>query len=131
VKDNRIHLENGSIGIFTESCDNIEIANNTLTGKAYYGVGIFPVIDPQRTELGAHGNILEDNDMRGLELKDPDEYSKGLFDEKTYAGSKAGSVTAHIWFNNNTRDNMVKFISGETVVDEGEDNTITYEEKHA
>jgi len=131
VKNNRIHLENGSIGIFTESCDNFEIANNTLTGKAYYGVGIFPAIDPQRTELGAHANIIEDNDMRGLELKAPDEYSKDLFDEKVYAGSKAGSTTAHVWLSTNTKGNVVKVSSGETVVDEGEDNTIIYEEKDA
>jgi len=124
VKDNRIHLENGSIGIFTESCDHFEMANNTLTGKAYYGVGIFPVADPERTELGALENIIEDNDMGGLELKNPDEYSKGLFDERTYAGSKAGSTTAHIWLSNNTKGNVVKISSDETVIDEGEDNTI-------
>jgi len=131
LKDNRIHLENGSIGIFTESCDNFEIANNTFTGKAYYGVGIFPVIDPQRTELGAHGNIVEDNDMGGLELKDPDEYSKGLFDEKVYAGSKAGSTTSNVWLNTNTKGNVVKVSSCETVIDEGKDNTIICKEKDA
>ena len=128
VKNNRIHLENGSIGIFTESCDGFEITDNTLTGKAYYGIGIFPGADKKRTELGAHGNIVEDNDMKGLELKNPDEYSKGLFDEKVYAGSKAGSATAHFWLNVNTKRNVVKVSSGETVVDEGEDNTIIREE---
>jgi len=131
VKNNRIHLENGSIGIFTESCDNFEITNNTLTGKAYYGVGMFPAFDPQRTELGAHENIIEDNDMRGLELKDPDEYSKGMFDEKAYAGSKGGSIPAYVWLSTNTKDNMVKVSSGETVIDEGEDNTIICEDKDA
>ena len=124
VKDNRIHLENGSIGIYTESCDNFEIANNTLTGKAYYGVGIFPGVDPKRTDLGSHGNIIEDNNMKGFKIKDPDEYSKVLFDEKVYAGSKAGSTTAHIWLSNNTKGNVVKISSDETVIDEGEDNTI-------
>ncbi len=129
LKDNRIHLENGSIGIYTESCDNFEIANNTLTGKAYYGVGIFPAIDPKRTDLGAHGNIVEDNDMGSLELKDPDEYSKGLFNEKVYAGSKAGLKTSNVWLNTNTKGNVVKVGCGETVVDEGEDNAIICEEK--
>jgi hypothetical protein len=69
--------------------------------------------------------------MRGLELKAPDEYSKDLFDEKVYAGSKAGSTTAHVWLSTNTKGNVVKVSSGETVVDEGEDNTIIYEEKDA
>ena len=128
VKNNRIHLENGSTSIFTESCDNFEINNNILTGKAYYGIGIFPVIDPERTELGAHENIIEDNDVRGLELKDPDEYSKSLFDERTYAGSNAGSTTAYIWLSTNTKGNVVKISSNETVIDEGEDNTIIRKE---
>jgi len=66
--------------------------------------------------------------MGGLELKDPDEYSKGLFDEKVYAGSKAGSTTSYIWLNTNTKGNVVKVSSGETVVDEGKDNTIMCEE---
>ena len=127
VKNNRIHLEKGSIGIFTDSCDNFEITNNTLTGKAYYGIGIFPVSDPQRIEIGAHENIIEDNDMRVFEIKDPDEYSKSVFDERTYAGSKAGSATAHVWLNVNTKRNVVKVSSGETVIDEGEDNTIICE----
>ena len=127
MKNNRIHLENGSIGIFTESCDNFEITNNTLTGKAYYGIGIFPGVDPKRTELGAHENIIEDNDMRGLEIKDPDEYSRSLFDDRTYAGSKGGTATAHVWLNVNTKGNVVKVGADETVVDEGKDNTITCE----
>jgi len=127
VKNNRIHLENGSIGIFTESCDRFEITSNTLTGKAYYGIGIFPGVDKKRTELGAHENVIEDNTMGDLEIKDPDEYSKGLLDERRYPDSKAGSATAHIWLNTNTKGNVVKVSSDETVIDEGEDNTIIYE----
>jgi len=125
VKNNRIHLENGSIGIFTESCDGFEITDNTITGKAYYGIGIFPGFDKKRTELGAHENVIEDNNIGDLKIKDPDEYSKSLLDERRYAGSKAGSATAHVWLNTNTGGNVVKVRSDETVIDEGEDNVVT------
>ncbi|UCE38765.1 MAG: DUF1724 domain-containing protein [Thermoplasmata archaeon] len=128
VKNNKIHQDNGSVGIFVESCDGFEIAGNVLSGKAYFGIGIFPRSDPQQTMLGAYENIIEDNDMRGFEIKDSDENSKSVFDERTYAGSKAGSATAHIWLNVNTKRNVVKVSSGETVIDEGEDNTIIHEE---
>jgi len=69
--------------------------------------------------------------MRGLEIKDPDEYSKGLFDERTYAGSKGGTATAHVWLNTNTKGNIVKVRNSEVVVDEGTDNTIIFEKNEA
>jgi hypothetical protein len=126
VKNNRVHLENGSIGIFTESCDGFMITDNTLSGIAYYGIGIFPGVDKKRTELGAHENVIEDNNIGDLKIKDPDEYSKNLLDESRYAGSKAGSATSHVWLNVNTKGNVVKVKADETVIDEGEDNKITY-----
>ena len=131
VKNNRVHLENGVISIYSRSCDGFEITSNTLTGKAYYGIGILPEAGLERTELGAHGNIIEDNDMSRLNIKNPDDYSKVLFDEKAYACSKVGSITAHVWLSTNTKGNVVKVSSGETVVDEGEDNKIICEEKTA
>jgi len=131
VKNNRVHLENGAIGIYSRSCDRFEITCNTLTGKAYYGIGILPETELEQTKLGAYENIIEDNDMRGFEIKAPDEYSKGLWDEKMYTGSIGGFTTANIWLNNNTKRNMINVRSGETVINEGEDNTIIYEENFA
>ena len=64
--------------------------------------------------------------MGDLKIKDPDEYSKSLLDERRYAGSNAGSATAHVWLNLNTKGNVVKVKADETVIDEGEDNTITH-----
>ena len=126
VKNNRIHLENGSIGIFTESCDGFEITDNTITGKAYFGIGIFPGVDKNRTEFGAHENVIEDNTIGDLKIKDPDEYIKSLLDERRYAGSKAGSATAHLWLNTNTKGNHVKVRNDETIIDEGEENTVKH-----
>jgi len=127
VKNNRIHLDDGSIGILAESCDTFEITENTVSGKVYYGIGIFPCAEPQRTDLGAHENVIKDNDMKNLKIKEPDEYSKGLFDDKTYAGSKGGTATAHVWLNVNTKGNVVKVGADEIVVDEGTDNTIIFD----
>jgi predicted transcriptional regulator len=125
VNNNRIHLEDGSIGIYIESCENSQINGNTLTGKAYYGIGIIPGVDENRTEFGSFENIIENNDMRDLKIKDPDKYTKILFDEKNYPGSKAGSATAYVWLNINTKANRLIVSSNETVLDEGINNTIT------
>lgn len=40
-------------------------------------------------------------------------------------------ATAHVCLNTNTKGNVVNVGRGETVVDEGEDSNIAYEEKHA
>jgi len=127
VKNNHIQLQDGSVGVLLESCDGFDITDNTISGKAYYGIGVFPEIDIQRSNLGANDNIINNNYMRDLKIKDPDEYSKGLFDEKMYAGSKGGFTTAKIWLNNNTKSNVVKVSADETVVDEGTDNTIIFD----
>ena len=126
VNNNSIQLEDGSIGIYTESCDRFQIIGNTISGKALYGIGIFPGVDDNRTELGSYENVIEDNDMSNLSIKDPNEYSKILLDEKKYPGSKAGSATAHVWLNINTRSNRVIASSNETVIDEGVNNEIIH-----
>ena len=123
VNNNRVHLEDGSIGIYTESCDNSQINGNTLTGKAYYGIGILPGIDENRTEFGSFENVIEDNDMRDLKIKDPDKYSITLFSEK-YSHSKAGSTTAFVLLNKNTKANRIKVSSNEHILDEGINNKI-------
>jgi len=124
VKDNNIHLEDGSMGIFTESLENSQISGNTISGKAYYGIGIFPEVNEDRPELGSCRNVIENNDMSDLKIKDPDNYSKSIFDEKKYPGSKAGSATSYVWLSTNTKANRVKVSSIESVVDEGTDNQI-------
>ena len=129
VNNNNIHLENGSVGIFTESLEKTHIIGNTMSGNAYYGVGIFPEVDEDRNELGSFRNVIEDNDMSELKIKDPDDYSKRIFDEKKYPGSKAGSATSHVWLSTNTKENKVNISSIETVVDEGTENKITHRSK--
>jgi predicted transcriptional regulator len=125
IEGNKIHLENGSVGIMMESSEGFQVTNNTISGKAYFGMGFFPRGDIDQRRLGAYDHMVSDNDMKGLEIKEPDEHSVGLFDEKTYAASKAGSATANVWLGVNTRGNIVQVSDGETVVDEGRENKIT------
>lgn len=124
VKDNKIRLEEGAVCILAESCDGFEIAGNALSGEAYHGIGFFPHSDPKRSNLGASENTVEGNRTGDLAIKGADEYSSGLFDDKSYAASKAGKVTAHVFLNPNTRGNLVKVSIGETVIDEGDGNTV-------
>ena len=127
VNNNNIQLKDGSIGIYTESCAGFQITGNSIAGKAFYGIGIFPGVDENRPEFGSVENVIEDNDMRDLEIKAPDEYSKILIDKRMYPGSKAGSATAHVFLNINTKANRVKVTSNETLIDEGINNKITYQ----
>jgi hypothetical protein len=66
--------------------------------------------------------------MRGMMLRATDENSRGLFDDRIFMGTKAGTTPAHVWLNTNTRGSLVKVKLGETVVDEGEVNTVLTEE---
>ena len=125
VKNNHIHLGDGSVGIIAESCDGFEITDNTLSGKAYYGITI------SSHREGAYENIVENNNMRDLEIKDTDQYSDGLFDMSTFTGSLGKSAIAHVWLNTNTKGNIVKVSTGEIVIDEGTENTIIIEENEA
>jgi len=131
VRSNSIHLAEGAAGIIAESCDRFNIIGNTISGCAYYGIGVFPRGDAKRTSQGAYENVIEDNDMREMKLRSADENSRGLFDDRAFKGTKAGTAPAHLWLNTNTRGSLVKVKHGETVVDEGEANTVLTEENKA
>lgn len=128
VRNNSIHLDEGAVGIIAESCDRFDITGNTISGCAYYGIGVFPRGDTKRKSQGAYENVIERNDMRELKLRATDDNSRGLFDDRTFKGTKAGTASAHVWLNTNTRGNLVKVKPGEKAVDEGEINTVLTEE---
>jgi predicted transcriptional regulator len=125
VIGNRIHLEEGSVGILAESFETFDISENHFSGRAYYGVGVFPRTISSMPDLGASGNNLVGNDLAGVEIMEPDEYSGNLFGERTYAGTRGGSETSHLFLNVNTKENNAIVAPGETVIDEGKDNTVT------
>jgi hypothetical protein len=127
VRDNEVSLAEGSIGVIIRRSDSTEVSNNIFTGKAYYGLQVTGNEDRQGVDLSAKGNTFEDNDMEGFEIKEPDEYSDSHADGRMFTGSGERSATAHVWLNTCTRGNVVKVKGDETVIDEGEVNSVTFE----
>ena len=126
IRNNRIQLKDGYEGIHVRKCDDFEVADNKISGEAYYGIRISGRRKSGELDLRALNNLVEGNDMDGLRIRDPDKYSNNHVDGRMFTGSEGRSTTAHVWLNNHSKDNVIKVKSGETVIDEGEDNTITY-----
>ena len=127
VRDNEVSLAEGFIGVIIRRSDSTEVSNNRITGKAYYGLQVTGSEDRQGVDLSAKGNKFEDNDMEGLEIKEPDEYSDSHVDGRMFTGSGGRSTTANVWLNNYSEGNAIKVKASETVIDEGGDNTIIFE----
>jgi len=128
IRNNRIRLKNGYEGIHVRKCDDFEVADNTISGEAYYGIRISGRRRPGELDLSALSNMVEGNDMDELRIREPDEYSNNHADGRMFAGSPRGSTTAHVWLGKFSENNNVKVKTGETVIDEGEENTIIREE---
>ena len=126
IRNNRIRLKEGYEGIHVRKCDDFEVADNKISGKAYYGIRVSGRRKPGEIDLSALNNLVEDNDMSGLDVKGPDEYSDNHADGRMFAGSPRGSATAHVWLDSNSGENVVKLRKGEKVIDEGEDNRISF-----
>jgi len=76
-------------------------------------------------------NIVEDNDMADLRIREPDEYSNKHADGRMFAGSTGVSASAHIWLGKFSKKNVIKLEKHETVIDEGKNNTIKYVENES
>jgi predicted transcriptional regulator len=126
VRDNRIQLKDGYEGIHVRKCDDFEVIENTISGKVYYGIRISGRRKSGELNLSALHIKVEDNDMRDLDIKGPDEYSDSHVDGGMFAGSPRRSATAHVWLNSYSKENVVKLIKGETMIDEGEKNSISF-----
>jgi len=126
IRNNHIELKEGYEGIHVRKCDDFDVVNNTISGKAYYGIRVSGRRKPGEPDLSALNNLIEDNDMRALGIKGPDEYSDKHADGRMFAGSPRGSATAHVWLGSNSRRNMVNMREGETVIDEGNENSISF-----
>jgi hypothetical protein len=127
IRDNEIKLKEGSFGIQIRRSDSTEVSDNRITGEAYYGLQVTGSEDRQGIDLSAKENKFEDNDMEGLAIKEPDEYSDAHVDGRMFTGSGEKSATAHIWLNNYSKNNVIKVKADETVIDEGEDNNVIFE----
>ena len=128
VRDNDIHLGDGSVGVLIRKNDRTEVFGNKISGKAYYGFHLWGSGDREGFDLGSNDNLVEDNDMTDLVIKAPDEYSDSHVDGRMFTGSEGKSTTAHGWLNAFSNDNSITVRADETVFDEGEGNKISYVE---
>jgi len=124
VRDNDVHLGDGSVGVLIRKNDRTEVVDNKISGKAYYGFHLSGSRDREGFDLGSNRNLIEDNDMTDLVIKAPDDYSDGHVDGRMFTGSEGKSTTGHVWLNEFTAMNTVKIKASETVIDEGKNNTI-------
>ena len=128
IRNNRLQLMNGYEGIHIRKCDDFDVAGNTISGEAYYGIRISGRRSSKELDLRAISNMVEGNDMGELRIREPDEYSNAHTDGSMFAGSPRESITAHVWMGKFSKKNTVKIKTGETVIDEGEENSIIREE---
>jgi len=124
VRENDIHLGDGSVGVLIRKNDGTEVYSNKISGKAYYGFHLWGNEDREGFDLGSNRNLIEDNDMTDLVIKAPDEYSDSHVDGRMFTGSEGKSTTSHVWLNEYTTMNTIKLRADETVIDEGKNNTI-------
>lgn len=125
IKNNQIYLKNGFEGIHVRKCDAFKVRENTISGKAYYGIRISGRKKPGDLDLSAINNLVEYNDMNNLEIKEPDGYSDNHADGRMFFKLEDGSKTAKIWLDRNTKSTILKIRENETIIDEGEENQIT------
>lgn len=128
IRNNRIRLKDGYEGIHVRKCDDFEVAENSISGEAYYGIRISGRRRSGELDLSALNNLVEGNDMGKLRVRDADKYSDNHADGRMFSGSAGGSNTAHVWLDKFSKNNTVNVKIDETVIDEGEENIIIHEE---
>ncbi len=126
IRNNRIQLKDGYEGIHVRKCDDFEVSDNKISGEVYYGIRISGRKKAGERDQRSLNNIVKDNDLSDLQIREPDHYSNNHADGRRFACSHAGSDTAHVWLDTFSENNVIKLSKNEKVVDEGEANTIEY-----
>jgi parallel beta-helix repeat protein len=126
IRNNQIVLEKGYEGIHVRKCDDFEVTENTISGGAYYGIRISGRRKSREQDLNALKNRVTDNNMSKLIVKKPDEYSDNHADGRMFAGHKGESITSHVWLDSYSKENLLNLRKGETIIDEGEKNIISF-----
>ncbi len=129
IKNNHIHLEDGSDCILIRKNDETKVVEDIISGTAYYGVHLWGSDIRDGFDLSSSYNLVKDNDLSGLTIKSPDEYSNNHVDGRMFTGSEGKSKTAHFWLNKYTRNNVVKLQENENIIDEGDTNKINIPQK--
>jgi predicted transcriptional regulator len=123
IQGNQIHLRNGYEGIHVRKCDDFTVTENTISGKTYYGIRISGW-KKDEIDLTAVNNLVENNNMNTLEIKQPDGYSDNHANGRMFSTTEKGSRTSHVWLGRDTRTNRVSINETEYVIDEGVENKI-------
>ena len=121
VSDNRIHLSEGLTGNKEGRSDNITVSENTISGRAYYGIRIHGKSTPNDRMVFSENNVVTRNDMNSLDIKVSDEFVGQFSDGISF---EEEGRTAHIWLDDFTKLNKVEHNISEIVMDEGKSNTI-------
>jgi hypothetical protein len=124
VSNNTIYLENGLVGIKVGRNDSIEVINNKISGKSYYGIKVHGKGQPGDRIIYAEDNKIQKNSLVDLEIKPPDDFSNSNADGITFAETDESSITSHIWLDSYTKNNIVSLKDSVTIIDEGENNKI-------
>jgi predicted transcriptional regulator len=124
IRGNKIQLDNGYEGIHVRKCDDFEVTENTVSGEAYYGVRLSGRRKLDDQDFRAKENIVEDNDMDELTIKEPDTYVFNHSDGKMF--TEHVLRTAHFWLDQYTERNEVTLSETYNIIDEGENNSIKY-----
>jgi predicted transcriptional regulator len=124
IRSNKIQLDDGYEGVHVRKCDDFEVTKNEITGVAYYGIRLSGRKQSGEQDLSAMNNIVEENDMDGLTIKEPNIYVCNHSDGKMFAEREPR--TAYFWLDRYTKRNEVTLSEPYSVIDEGENNHITY-----
>ena len=116
VSGNRIHLNNGMTGIKVGRSDKITVSENILSGRAYYGIRIHGKSTPNDIVVNSEENVVINNDMQMLKIKESDQFSRELGDGISFV---LGGSTAHIWFDDYSKKNLVRLHSEDKFIDQG------------
>jgi len=125
ICNNHIQVNDGYEGIHIRKCDDFEVTDNVISGKAYYGIRISGRKKTGKLDPSASNNVITDIDMSDLLIKESDDYSAGHGDGKMFAASSNESSTAHLWLNQYTKNNIIELKINESIIDEGQKNRIT------
>ena len=69
IINNKIHLKDGQAGIEINN-ENIEVANNKVTGKAFFGIHMHNLMSLDKIAVLDTDGPIKNNDISELELKD-------------------------------------------------------------
>jgi predicted transcriptional regulator len=126
IRDNEIVLSDGYIGIQLRKVDNANIHDNNISGKVYYGLQVTGAKPRNEINLFSMNNVIKDNDMTKLVIKEPDEYSNSLVNGYVFTGMNNKANNAHYWLTQYSNENRISIEKNHIMIDEGSENKRTH-----